>query len=422
MKRLFTSAVDQKPALLGGPALRTEPFASWPVPETWMLESLKKVWESREWGVGAPIIDEFEQRWADYIGVPYAGSCVNGTEAITIALRATGVQQGDEVLTSPYTFIGTITPIMTLGAIPRFVDISPEDYLIDIGKIEQAINEHTRAIIPVHLAGCPVDMERICALAEKHNLAVIEDCAQAHGAEWNGRKVGSWGHTGTFSFQTSKNMSSGEGGAVTTRDPALADGIFAAKNCGRARGGAWYGHEKFGTNLRLSAWQAALLIGQIDGLENENNKRHENACYLDSLLESVDGIDAVAVNPKGVTHHAHHLVLFHYQSEKFAGLDRNSFCEACRAEGIPVGEGYVPIYRQGSVEEFSGWNYIRPVLEKRGIDYSKVECPVTERISNHEGFWIHMGALMGSKGDMESIVEGFEKIRRNAALLVKKTS
>ncbi|MCC6732692.1 MAG: DegT/DnrJ/EryC1/StrS family aminotransferase, partial [Candidatus Omnitrophica bacterium] len=131
MKRHFTSAVDQKPALLGGPALRDTPFSTWPIPKPWMMESLKKVWESTEWGVGAPVIDEFEQCWADYIGVPYAGSCVNGTEAITVALRATGVQQGDEVITSPYTFIGTITPIMTLGAIPRFVDISPDNYLID---------------------------------------------------------------------------------------------------------------------------------------------------------------------------------------------------------------------------------------------------------------------------------------------------
>lgn len=417
MKRHFTSAVDQKPALLGGPALRDTPFSTWPIPKPWMMESLKKVWESTEWGVGAPVIDEFEQCWADYIGVPYAGSCVNGTEAITVALRATGVQQGDEVITSPYTFIGTITPIMTLGAIPRFVDISPDNYLIDTGRIEEAINEHTRAIIPVHLAGCPVDMEKVCAIAEKHNLAVIEDCAQAHGAEWKGRKAGAWGHTGTFSFQTSKNMSSGEGGAVTTRDPGLADGIFAAKNCGRLRGGVWYGHEHFGTNLRLSAWQAALLLGQIGDLEAENNKRHENAIYLDSLLDSVEGVDAVAVNPEGVTHHAHHLVLFHYESEKFDGLDRNSFCKACRAEGIPVGEGYVPIYRQGSVSEFSNWTYIKPVLEQRGIDYSKELYPVAERISGSEGFWIHMGVLLGSKSDMEAIAEGFEKIRRNASLL-----
>jgi dTDP-4-amino-4,6-dideoxygalactose transaminase len=344
----------------------------------------------------------------------YSGSCVNGTEAITVALRATGIQQGDEVITSPYTFIGTITPIMALGAIPKFVDISPADYLIDTSLIEAAITEHTRAIIPVHIAGCPVDMERVCAIASKHHLIVIEDCAQAHGAAWKGKKVGAWGQAGTFSFQTSKNMSSGEGGSVTTGDPETANGIFAAKNCGRVPGGVWYGHERFGTNLRLSAWQAALLIGQIDELDAENAHRHVNALYLESLLSEVEGINAVAVNPEGVTTHAHHLVLFRYQPEAFAGLSRDQFTEACRAEGVPIGNGYVPIYQQGSVAEFAAWPYISPVLRTRGIDYSTVRCPVAERISGREGMWVHMGVLMGSKEDMESIAETFLKIQHQA--------
>lgn len=409
-----TNAVQQQPAILGGSPLRTQPFAEWPEPKPWMLDALKTVWESREWGVGAPIIDEFEKRFAEYIGVRYSGSCVNGTEAITVALRATGVQQGDEVITSPYTFIGTITPIMALGAIPKFVDISPENYLIDVDLIEAAVTEHTRAIIPVHIAGCPVDMERVGALANKHNLIVIEDCAQAHGAAWKGKKVGAWGNAGTFSFQTSKNMSSGEGGTVTTNDPETANGIFAAKNCGRVPGGVWYGHERFGTNLRLSAWQAALLIGQIDELDAENDRRHANAIYLASLLQEVEGIEAVAVNPEGVTSHAHHLVLFRYHPEAFEGLSRDHFTKACNAEGVPIGNGYVPIYKQGSVSEFASWPYIAPVLKSRGIDYSKVVCPVAERVSGQEGMWVHMGVLMGSREDMESIVETFLKIQHHA--------
>lgn len=414
------STIQKKPAILGGPPLRTQPFAEWPVPKPWMMESLRKVWESREWGVGAPIIEEFEQRFAAYIGVRYSGSCVNGTEAITVALRATGIRQGDEVITSPYTFIGTITPIMALGAIPRFVDISPSNYLIDTSLIEASITEHTRAIIPVHIAGCPVDMEQVCAIARKHNLIVIEDCAQAHGAAWKGKKVGAWGHTGTFSFQTSKNMSAGEGGAVTTDNPETGNRIFAAKNCGRVPGGVWYGHERFGTNLRLSAWQAALLIGQIDELDAENGHRHANALYLESLLSEVEGIETVAVNPEGVTSHAHHLVLFHYHPEAFEGLSRDQFTKACNAEGIPIGNGYVPIYRQGSVSEYASWPYIAPVLKARGIDYSRVECPVTERISTHEGMWVHMGVLMGPREDMESIAEAFTKIKQNAGEIKKR--
>jgi dTDP-4-amino-4,6-dideoxygalactose transaminase len=420
MKTLASSALDQVPAMLGGPAIRKEPFAEWPVPSPWMLDSLKQVWESGEWGVGAPIIDEFEQRFAEYIGVGYSGSCVNGTEAITVALRAAGVGQGDEVITSPYTFIGTITPIMAMGAIPRFVDIDDSNYLMDVGQLEAAINEHTKAVIPVHIAGCPVDMEKVCAIAKKHNLAVVEDCAQAHGAEWKGKKVGAWGHAGTFSFQTSKNMSSGEGGAVTTDDAKLADGIFAAKNCGRVRGGVWYGHEKFGSNLRLSAWQAALLIGQIDTLDAENAHRHESALYLESLLAEVDGIEALAINPREVTCHAHHLVLFHYNPERFEGLTRDQFTTACQAEGIPLGNGYVPIYQQGSVREFADWPYIKPILASRGIDYAKVKYPVAERISEREGMWVHMNVLMGAKEELDSFAEAFLKIQRHAGELVKK--
>ncbi len=408
------SAILKQPAILEGPALRTTPFTEWPEPKPWMLESLRKVWESREWGVGAPVIDEFEKKFARYIGVHSAGSCVNGTEAITVALRATGVRQGDEVITSPYTFIGTITPIMALGAIPKFVDISPTNYLINVDQIEAAITEHTRAIIPVHIAGCPVAMERVNAIARKHNLIVIEDCAQAHGAAWQGKKVGAWGHAGTFSFQTSKNMSAGEGGAVTTDDPGTADRIFAAKNCGRVPEGVWYEHKFFGTNLRLSAWQAALLLGQIDEVDTENAHRHANALYLDSLLQEVAGIETVAADPEGVTSHAHHLVLFRYHPEAFAGMSRDLFTQSCVAEGIPISNGYVPVYQQGSVAEYASWPYIAPILRFRGIDYTQVECPVAERISGYEGMWIHMGALMGSREDMESIVEAFLKIQHHA--------
>ncbi|NUN96915.1 MAG: DegT/DnrJ/EryC1/StrS family aminotransferase [Candidatus Omnitrophica bacterium] len=413
-------ATQGSPAILGGEPVRKTPYPEWPDPKPWMLDALKEVWASREWGVGAPIIDTFEEKWAEYVGVRYSGSCVNGTEAITVALRAVGVKQGDEVLTSPYTFIGTITPIMSMGAVPKFVDISESDYLMDLDKLEAAITERTRAIIPVHIAGCMVDMERVCAIAEKHNLKVIEDCAQAPGAEWKGRKAGAWGHAGTFSFQTSKNMSSGEGGSVTTDDPEIADGVFAAKNCGRTREGVWYGHSRFGSNLRLSAWQAALLLGQIDTLDEENSLRHKNALYLESILRGIEGVEAIAVDVEGVTRHAHHLVLFRYDSSKFEGLTRDQFTKAAQAEGIPVGNGYVPIYTQGCVREYASWPFIAPLLKARGIDYSKVSCPVTERVSRHEGFWTHMNVLMGGASELDSFAEAFRKIQHHAGDLKRR--
>jgi dTDP-4-amino-4,6-dideoxygalactose transaminase len=415
------STTDKALALLGGPKVRTEPFAKWPVAKPKALEGLQRVLESGNWGIGSPFIAEFEKAFADYIGVKHCGSVVNGTEAITVALRAAGVQQGDEVLTSPYTFIGTITPIMSMGAVPRFVDISEDDFLMDPDLIEAEINEHTKAIIPVHIAGCPVDMERVCAIAKKHNLAVIEDSAQAHGAAWKGKKVGQWGDLATFSFQTSKNMSSGEGGAVVTDDDRLMAGVFAAKNCGRVPSGKWYGHELYGTNLRLSAWQAVLLTEQICYVDEENERRHQNALYLEKILRDVSGVTPLAVDPEGVTSHAHHLVLFRYDATQFEGLPREKFLEAARAEGIPVDEGYVPIYTQGAVQKYSQWPFMKPLLAERGIDYSKMHFPVTERITGVEGMWTHQSVLMGPQSDLDAFAEAFLKIQKHAAELQSKS-
>ncbi|MCA9436046.1 MAG: DegT/DnrJ/EryC1/StrS family aminotransferase [Candidatus Omnitrophica bacterium] len=415
-----SSAIEQQPAILGGPKVRTEPYTEWPVAQPYMMDKIKEVMDSGKWGVGSPYIEEFEKAFAQFIGVEYCGSCVNGTEAITVALRAAGIRQGDEILTSPYTFIGTITPIMGMGCVPRFVDIHEDTFLMDPDKIEGEINEHTKAIIPVHIAGCPVNMDRILEIAKKHNLVVLEDCAQAHGAEWKGKRVGSIGDLGTFSFQTSKNMSSGEGGAVTTNSLELSRGVFAAKNCGRVPDGVWYGHELYGTNLRLSAIQAAILIGQICFVDEQNAKRHENATYLESMLSEVDGIQPIAVNPEGVTKHAHHLVLFRYDSSKFEGLHRNHFLEACQAEGLDIDEGYVPIYSQGCVHRYSEWPFIKPLLEKRGIDFKSMHFPVVERICGEEGMWIHQSLLLGPKADMESLVEGFLKVQKHAGEIKKK--
>jgi dTDP-4-amino-4,6-dideoxygalactose transaminase len=214
-------------------------------------------------------------------------------------------------------------------------------------------------------------------------------------------------------------MSSGEGGAVTTNDTDLYKGVFAAKNCGRVPDGVWYGHEFYGTNLRLSAFPAAILKGQIADVDAENARRHESALYLRDLLAEVDGIEAIAVDPEGVTGHAHHLILFRYDASKFAGLHRNNFVKACKAEGIPIDEGYVPIYSQGAVHKYANWPFIKPVLEARGIDYGRMHFPVTERITREEGMWIHQALLLGPKADMESIVEAFLKIQKHAAELAK---
>ena len=250
-----------KLALYGGTPVRTEPFATWPQfgseEEALLLQALR----SGHWGsLDGHFVADLEREFAALQDSRFGISVSNGTMALVVALKALGIERGDEVLVPPYTFIATASAALMLGAIPVFVDVERDTLLIDLAKIDAAVTLRTKAIIPVHHAGSPVDMESVLAAARRHNLRVVEDAAQAAGATWKGRPVGAIGDIGTFSFQSSKVINSGEGGMMLTNDPALEETLWSLRNVGRRRGGEWYEHVRLGWNLRISEFQAAIAL------------------------------------------------------------------------------------------------------------------------------------------------------------------
>jgi dTDP-4-amino-4,6-dideoxygalactose transaminase len=252
-----------------------------------MLAAVAKVLASGRY-VNGPIVAEFEQQFARYIGTSDCVACNSGTDALYLALRACGVGTGDEVITSPFTFIASAEVINMAGATPVFVDIDPVTFNLDLTQIEAAITDRTRAIIPVHLFGQPVDMTRLMAIAQSHNLIVIEDCAQAVGAAWQGTKVGSIGHIGCFSFYPTKNLGAcGDGGAVTTNDEAIAQTIRELREHGQP---AQYRHTAIGMNSRLDAIQAAILQIKLRHLDDWSQQRRAVAEQYRQLLEPVPGM------------------------------------------------------------------------------------------------------------------------------------
>lgn len=238
--------------------------------------------------IGGPVVESFEEQFAQAVGVERCVACNSGTDALYLALRAVGVGPGDEVITTPFTFIATAETIALAGATPVFVDVEQESFNLDLSQVEAAITPKTKAIIPVHLFGRPVDMTRLMAIAQSHHLRVIEDCAQAAGATWAGSPVGSWGDVGCFSFYPTKNLAAcGDGGALTTQDGAIGDRVRLLRDHGRRSG---YLYEVTGVNSRLDALQAAILTIKLKYLAQWNQQRREVADRYHHLLASVPGI------------------------------------------------------------------------------------------------------------------------------------
>jgi dTDP-4-amino-4,6-dideoxygalactose transaminase len=403
--------MSQKLALDGGTPVRTTPFPAWPVFDEREEKALIEVVRSGHWGVlTGTKVKEFEQRFAAYQQARYGICVVNGTAALGIAMRALDIGPGDEVITTSYTFIATVNVILSVGAVPVFVDIDAQTCLMDTDLLEAAITGRTKAIMPVHLAGCPGDMDAIMDIASRHGLAVVEDACQAWGAEWRGRRVGAIGDLGTFSFQASKNITAGEGGIVVTNDEELAERCWSLHNVGRTRDGAWYEHAIIGCNYRLTEWQGAVLLVQLERLPEQQARRDGNARYLREQLAAINGVRPLTIDPR-VTRHGWHLFIFRYHADEFGGLPRDRFIEILRAEGIPCLPGYVPLHRSPAVLEGITRN-LRLRKEASSKDWKPPHCPETERICWHEAVWLRQNVLLGTQEDMDSIVEAIRKIKR----------
>ena len=326
-------------AIKGGTPVRTEPFTKWPPVSESAARAVSDAVESGVWGdVDGPRKLQFEQEFAAFHDSEFALGVSNGTVSLQIALAALGVHSGDEVIVPAYTFLATATAALAVNGTPIFVDVDADTATMDPNAVEAAITARTKAIIPVHYGGQPADMDALLEISKRTGIPIIEDAAQAHGARWNGRAVGSMGAFGSFSFQNSKNMTSGEGGALTMNDSALADRAWSLHNCGRVRGGEWYGHTLNGGNHRLTELQAALLLDQLERVDELMDTRTANAKVLGGALASIPGLEPLKTDSR-VTRHGYHLYCIHFNEEAF-GIPREVFLSALRAEGIPAFPGY----------------------------------------------------------------------------------
>ena len=384
----------------------------WPIYDEAEVNAVAEVVKSGAWA--NPNCDgqvaEFEKEFAAYCGSKYAITCVNGSVAIRLALMACGVKPGDEVIIPPYSFIATASVVVETNCVPVFVDIDPETYNLSPSEVEKAITPRTKAIIPVHFAGQACNMEAIMAIADKHKIKVIEDACHAHGGEYKGKKLGSIGHAGCFSFQSSKNLNSGEGGIVVTDDENISNMVASLRNVGRVKGGQWYEHHYLGCNYRITQLQTAILSLQLKRLEAQTQKRNENGLYLNSLLQSIPGITPLP-RGHGETLHTYHIYIFKYDKACFNNIPKKDFAAFLAAEGVPSFMGYPePLYKQPVFQQKNFMCYALP----ENVDYTKVYCPNTEQACYEEAVWILQHAMLGTKEDMDSFASAIRKIQRIA--------
>jgi dTDP-4-amino-4,6-dideoxygalactose transaminase len=397
-------------AIHGGTPVRTAPFQTWPRWDEADVEAVAAVVRSGRWGrLSGDRVAAFEREFAAFQGAKYGLAVVNGSVSLRLALLAVGIQAGDEVIVPPYTFLATATSVIEANAVPIFVDLDPDTYCLDPAAFEAAITPRTRAVIPVHLGGQAADMDRICAIAARHGIAVIEDAAHAHGGAYKGRGLGAIGDLGCFSFQASKNLTSGEGGAILTNSEELEDKCRALHHCGQRKGGKRFEHPAFGGNYRLGELQGALLLSQLRRLKAQTEVRNANGLYLNEKLAAIPGIRPLA-RGRGETVHPYHLYVFRYDAEVW-GVPRARFLAALRAEGIPGSDGYtIPLYRQGLFAQkvfgpYTGYRQTRPDL-----DYAATDCPVCERVCATEGCWLSQTLLLGPRQDLDDVVAAVHKL------------
>jgi perosamine synthetase len=335
-------AKNEKLAMLGGKAVRTAPWPKWPLfSEQEIAEVGAVLRDGRLTSITGPKVKEFEEKYAARFGSRYALASCNGVTAIHLALAALGIGPGDEVIVPAHTFIGSAIPVLMANAIPVFVDVELDTFNIDAGKIEAAITDRTKALLPVHLNGLAADMDAILSLAGKHQLPVIEDACQSHGGLYKGKVTGTLGRSGCFSFFEDKVITTGEGGMLITDDQEL----YEKARCLRSYGeepvthiaDRKYEHVALGFNYRLGALNAALGIRQLDKLEEMVQKRNRNAGYLRERLAGVPGI----IPPKEVPHCRHAYYKFVCRIDRGAlAVDALTAVEAIKAEGVAATPRY----------------------------------------------------------------------------------
>lgn len=395
-------------AIFGGTPTRTDPYPSWPVHDERDAAAVSETVNSGNWGgypYPGPQTSEFLRRFVELQGGGYPVAMMNGTITMEVACRTADIGWGDEVIVPAMTFQATAAAPMAAGAIPVIVDVDPESYCISPKAIEAAITPRTRAIIPVHIADKMADMDAIMEIAERYNLIVIEDCAHAHGAKWRGQGAGTIGHFGSFSMQSSKILTAGEGGVLLCKTPELAAKAGSIINCGRPLNED--GSFTMGANYRMTELQAALGIVAIERFPEQARQREEMAAYLDEALSEVPGIRVLKRDPR-LTSRAVYAYTFAMDPEVF-GVDHYGVSEAMRKEGIPCGAGYQPMHR---------YELFQPQLSRLPVPsafperfrFEEMSFPDTERICDREALWLGEATFRAGKQGIDDVINAVKKI------------
>jgi len=354
-------------------------FPKWPIYDDSEIKALINVIKSGNWWCGSPEVHQgenvwkFQEEFAKFQGANYCIATCNGTVAIESALMALNIGLGDEVIVSDYTFVASASAVIATNAVPIFCDIDPETLVMDVDKVESLTTKRTKAIIPVHLGGNPVEMDRLMEIANENNLKVIEDCAHAHGSKYKGKKLGNWGDAGAFSFQASKVLTGGEGGAVICNSEDLADQIYSYTDCGRKKNEYFYNHYSYGTNYRMTEYQAAVIREQMKKFPKQHKLRNQNAKYLSDKLNQIEGIKAMKPT-QGTEELGWYIFPFVYEPSKFRGIPKKEFYEKLNQNGIPTDDCYPPLH---TLECF------RKIKLRKGIDYSNANWGGEKSSDNH---------------------------------------
>jgi dTDP-4-amino-4,6-dideoxygalactose transaminase len=408
-----------KLAILGGEPTRTKPYPEWPVHDDRDIEAATRVIKSGNWGgypYPGPETRRLMKMFTEMQGGGFPVAVANGTVTMEVALRASDIGWGDEVIVPAYTFQATAAAPMAAGAIPVIVDVDPETYCIDPAAVRAAITEKTRAIIPVHLGAQMADMDAIMEIAEEYDLVVIEDCAHAHGAKWRGEGAGTIGHFGSFSLQSSKILTSGEGGILLCRTKELAAKAAGIANCGRSHDPETMQETGdqfvFGANYRMGELACALAAVGVERFPEQAKQREEMLGYMEESLSEVPGIRLLKRDERHTTRSFYRFI-FALDPEVF-GAENKEVCAALYSEGIPCWVGY---------EAMHNYTLFQPQLSKMAVpsafpeyfNFEEMELPESSRACEHEAVWLDEAIFRTGPEGVDDAINALKKVQENAA-------
>jgi dTDP-4-amino-4,6-dideoxygalactose transaminase len=411
-----------KLAISGGTPVRSTPYPDWPSLDESDVEAVTAVVRGGQVGgypEPGPRAAEFAAGFAAYQGAKHGVVLANGTVSMEVALKALGVGWGDEAIIPALTFAATPYAAMAAGALPVFVDVEPEHWTIDPDLVEAAVTPRTRAIMPVHLGQQMADMDRIMEIARRHDLFVVEDCAHAHGQRWRDQGAGCIGDFGSFSHQSTKILTAGEGGTLTTQDERLARRAHSLIDCGRPKDAAEQEYT-FGANYRLGELACALLVNGLRRFPAQQERRAALGAHFERLAADLPGVTVKHRDPR-ITRWSFYRYIFEIDPEAFAGATNEQVAEALEAEGVPAEVQYPPMSR---------YDLFQPSLSRLPVaveyadrlDPARMSFPVAEAAGERTAVYLNESIFRSDEAGVEDAVEAIAKVQRLAASIAAAVS